>query len=83
MNGTKKKGQRLFILLVDQHAVLRHLIFWVVNVNFIWVDMGALAVKLTAERGGQPSLRSAKMVVLGQQEEQADPAKPGAVLSRV
>ena len=49
MNCAKKKGQSLLVLLVDEDAVLGHLVLRVVHVDFVWVYVGALSVELPAQ----------------------------------
>ena len=62
----------MLALLVDENAVLRHLVVRVFNIDFVGVLVWPVAVQLLSKRNGQARLRSLLDAVLWQQKQEAD-----------
>ncbi len=62
-------------LLIDQDTVWGHFVVWVLEIDLIRVYVGTWSVKLTAQGERKARLRCVPSVVLGQQENEADPVK--------
>ena len=46
----EKEGHSLLVLLVNEDAVLGHLVLRVIHIDLVWVYVGTLSVELPAKR---------------------------------